>query len=136
MINIFRYFYYNFYRPKIFFPKKNYSIFGEDEFVDNYFKNKLNGFYIDVGCYHPLDGNNTHLLYKRGWHGINLDINFYSIKLFDFFRKKDVNIYSGISKKKDKLTMYYRKEINMLNTLDEKVAKIHFINGYKKKMLK
>ena len=136
MIKYFKLLYYLFYRPKIFFPKKNYSIFGEDEFVDNYFKNKLNGFYIDVGCYHPLDGNNTHLLYKRGWHGINLDINFYSIKLFDFFRKKDVNIYSGISKKKDKLTMYYRKEINMLNTLDEKVAKIHFINGYKKKMLK
>ena len=100
MIKYFKLLYYLFYRPKIFFPKKNYSIFGEDEFVDNYFKNKLNGFYIDVGCYHPLDGNNTHLLYKRGWHGINLDINFYSIKLFDFFRKKDVNIYSGISKKK------------------------------------
>ena len=29
--------------------------------------------------------------------------------------------------------MYYRKEINMLNTLDEKIAKIHFRNGYKKK---
>jgi hypothetical protein len=28
--------------------------------------------------------------------------------------------------------MYYRKEINMLNTLDEKIAKIHFRNGYKK----
>tara|TARA_B110001450_G_scaffold152777_1_gene142551 strand:- start:40 stop:747 length:708 start_codon:yes stop_codon:yes gene_type:complete len=125
--------YYLFYRPKIFFPKKKYSIFGEDQFVNNYFKNKSTGFYIDVGCYHPLDGNNTHLLHKRGWHGINLDINFYSIKLFDFFRKKDVNIHSGASNKKDKLAMYYRKEINMLNTLDEKIAKIHFINGYKKK---
>ena len=29
--------------------------------------------------------------------------------------------------------MFYRKEINMLNTLDEKIAKIHFKNGYKKK---
>ena len=29
--------------------------------------------------------------------------------------------------------MYYRKEINMLNTLDEKIAKIHFRNGYKRK---
>tara|TARA_B100000767_G_scaffold169690_1_gene158872 strand:+ start:305 stop:712 length:408 start_codon:yes stop_codon:yes gene_type:complete len=29
--------------------------------------------------------------------------------------------------------MYYRKEINMLNTLDEKIAKMQFRNGYKKK---
>ena len=108
-------------------------MFGEDKFISNYFKNKSKGFYIDVGCYHPLDGNNTHLLYKKGWNGINLDINLYSIKLFNFLRKNDVNISSGISYKKDRLTMYYRKEINMLNTLDEKIAKIHFRNGYKKK---
>jgi len=125
--------YYLFYRSKIFFPKKSYSLFQEDLFIQNYFKNKSKGFYIDVGCYHPLDGNNTNLLHKKGWNGINLDINFYSIELFNFLRKKDVNIHSGISKKKDELTMYYRKEINMLNTLDEKIAKIHFRNGFKKR---
>ena len=108
-------------------------MFGEDLFIQNYFKNKPKGFYVDVGCYHPLQGNNTHLLYKNGWSGINFDINHYSIKLFNFLRKRDLNIHSGISRKKSKLTMYYRKEINMLNTLDEKIAKIHFRNGYKKK---
>ena len=108
-------------------------MFGEDLFIQNYFKNKPKGFYVDVGCYHPLQSNNTHLLYKNGWSGINFDINHYSIKLFDFLRKRDLNIHSGISRKKSKLTMYYRKEINMLNTLDEKIAKIHFRNGYKKK---
>ena len=125
--------YYSFYRPKIFFSKKNYSLFGEDKFIERYFRNKPKGFYIDVGCYHPLDGNNTQLLYKKGWNGINLDINYYSIKLFNFLRKRDINIHSGISNKKNRLTMYYRKEINMLNTLDEKIAKMNFRNGYKKK---
>ena len=108
-------------------------MFGEDKFITNYFKKKTNGFYIDVGCYHPLDGNNTHLLHKKGWSGINIDINFYSISLFNFLRKNDTNIHSGISDKKDNLIMYYRKEINMLNTLDSKIAKIRFKNGYKKK---
>ena len=108
-------------------------MFGEDLIIQNYFKNKPKGFYVDVGCYHPLQGNNTHLLYKKGWSGINFDINHYSIKLFNFLRKRDLNIHSGISRKKSKLTMYYRKEINMLNTLDEKIAKIHFRNGYKRK---
>ena len=125
--------YYSFYRPKIFFPKNSYSMLGEDKFIKNYFRNKSKGFYVDVGCYHPLDGNNTKLLYKKGWNGINLDINHYSIKLFNFLRKRDISIHSGISNKKSKLIMYYRKEINMLNTLDKKIAKMQFRNGYKKK---
>ena len=89
-----------------------------------------------MGCYHPLDGNNTQLLYKKGWNGINLDINYYSIELFNFLRKRDINIHSGISNKKNRLTMYYRKEINMLNTLDETIAKMNFRNGYKKKNIR
>ena len=133
MLKYFKLLYYLFYRPKIFSPKKEYSLFGEDRFIERYFKNKTKGFYIDVGCYHPLDGNNTQLLYRKGWSGINFDINYYSIKLFDFLRKRDTNIHSGISNKKGRLIMYYRKEINMLNTLDEKIAKMHFRNGYKKK---
>ena len=136
MLKYFKLFYYLFYRPKIFFPKKSYSIFGEDKFINNYFRNKPKGFYIDVGAYHPLDGNNTHLLYKKGWNGINFDINYYSIKLFNFLRRRDINIHSGISSKKNRLTMYYRKEINMLNTLDEKIAKMQFKNGYKKRNVK
>ena len=133
MLKYLKFLYFIFYRTKIFFPKKSYSLFQEDLFIKKYFKNKTKGFYIDVGCYHPLDGNNTHLLYAKGWNGINFDINFYSIELFNFLRKKDTNIHSGISKKKDKLTMYYRKEINMLNTLDKSIAKIHFRNGFKKR---
>ena len=100
MLKYFKILYYSFYRPKIFFPKKSYSLFKEDLFIKKYFKNKSDGFYIDVGCYHPLEGNNTHLLYTKGWNGLNLDINFYSIELFKFLRKQDINIHSGISKKK------------------------------------
>ena len=132
MLKYLKFLYFTFYRPKIFFPKKSYSVFKEDLFIQKYFKGKPKGFYIDVGCYHPLEGNNTYLLYKNGWAGINFDINNYSIKLFDFLRRRDLNIHCGISKQKGRLTMYHRKEINMLNTLDEKIAKIHFRNGYKK----
>ena len=133
MLEYFKLLYYSFYRPKIFFPKKSYSLFQEDLFIKKYFKNKNKGFFVDVGCYHPLDGNNTQLLYKKGWSGINFDINYYSIALFKFLRKRDTNIHSGISNKKTKLIMYYRKKINMLNTTDKKIAKIHFRNGYKKR---
>ena len=77
MLKYFKLLYYLFYRPKIFFPKKSYSLFQEDLFIKKYFKSKMKGFFIDVGSYHPLDGNNTQLLYKKGWQGINFDINDY-----------------------------------------------------------
>ena len=75
MFDLLKIYYYLFYRPKIFFPKKSYSILGEDIFINNYFKNKSKGFYIDVGCYHPIHRNNTFLLYKKGWKGMNIDIH-------------------------------------------------------------
>ena len=75
MIKYIQLLYYSFYRPKIFFPKKTYSLFKEDLFIQKYFKDKNKGFYIDVGSYHPLEGNNTQILYKKGWSGMNFDIN-------------------------------------------------------------
>ena len=130
MLEILRIYYYLFYRTKIFFPKKSYSLLGEDIFINNYFRNKSKGFYIDVGCYHPLHGSNTQLLYKKGWSGINFDISEFSIKLFDHFRKRDINIRSGISNISCKKEFYFRKDINMLNTLNKDIAQIHFRNGY------
>ena len=137
MKNIFRYWYYTYYRPKIFFSKKSYSMLGEDIFINNFFKNKKNGFYLDVGAYHPLDGNNTHLLYeKKNWNGINIDVNPISIELFKRARKNDLNLNYGISNKKTFVKLYFRKKINMLNTLNKEFAKIHFKNGFQEKRIK
>ncbi len=119
-----------YYRPKIFFPKKSYSMYGEDTVINNFFKNKKKGFYVDVGCYHPLDGNNTQLLFQKGWEGINIDVNKLSIELFKVARQSDVNINTAVSNTKKKIKIFYRKKINMLNTSSKKIAKIHFRNGY------
>jgi FkbM family methyltransferase len=128
MIRIIKYLYYLFYRPKIFFPLKTYSTFGEDLILGKVFKKK--GFYVDVGCYHPYEGSNTCLLYKKGWRGINIDPNPYSIELFKFSRPNDINLNFAVSSSSKKIKFYYRKEINMLNTIIEKQAKSNFPNGY------
>ena len=59
-------------------------------FLKDYFKEKRNGFYIDVGCYHPIRLSNTKFLYDKGWWGINIDISKKSIDLFKIARKKDI----------------------------------------------
>ena len=119
-----------YFRPKIFFPKKSYSMLGEDLVVNNFFKNKTNGTYVDVGCYHPIDGNNTHLLFKNGWNGINIDLNKISIDLFNIARKNDENFRVAVSNKSKKIKFYYRKKINMLNTINKKLANNSFKKGY------
>ena len=91
-----------YYRPKIFFPRKSYSSYGEDEIILKFFRNKKNGFYVDVGCYHPLVGSNTYLLYKKDWKGVNIDVNQLSIDLFKRARKNDENINIAISNNKKK----------------------------------
>ena len=129
-MNILKFFYYMYYRPKIFFPKKSYSMLGEDLVVSNFFKNKNNGNYVDVGCYHPIDGNNTYLLSKNGWKGINIDLNKISIDLFNRARKNDENFRVAVSNKSKKIKFYYRKKINMLNTINKKFAN----NSFKKNL--
>ena len=130
-MNFFSYLYYMFYRPKIFFPKKSYSMLGEDLIVDKFFKNKKKGIYVDVGCYHPIDGNNTYLLFRKGWSGVNIDLNKLSIDLFKRARKNDCNLNVAISNKSKNIKYYYRKKINMLNTINKKFAKSSFRKGFK-----
>ena len=69
-------------KNKKFIKKKSYSMDGEDLEIIKYFKNLNNGFYVDVGCYHPIEMNNTYLLYKKNWTGINIDVSKFSIDLF------------------------------------------------------
>ena len=87
-------------KNRYFIRKKSYSMNKEDVFVSNFFKFKNKGFYVDVGAYHPLEINNTCLLYKKGWNGINIDINQLSIDYFNFLRLDDININIAISSKK------------------------------------
>ncbi len=79
------------------FGKKYYSQCGEDIILKNLFSKQSEGFYVDVGAYHPMHYSNTYLLYKKGWRGINIDPNPSGIRLFNWHRRKDVNLNFGIS---------------------------------------
>lgn len=117
MKNIFKKIYYNKY------AKTSYSISGVDLVIDRMFSKIKKGIYIDLGCNHPIKYNNTYLLYKRGWEGINIDADKKSIKEFKDLRKEDYNISALISSKKKKIKYYYYHERSALNTVDTELVK-------------
>ena len=115
------YLYYNLYiRHKCYLDRKQYSQWGEDLFIDNFFKNKNNGIYLDIGCFHPYMYSNTCLLHKRGWSGVNVDINQTSIDLFNIIRPNDTNICAAVSKEKKDLKVYFDDPFSPINTVDKK----------------
>lgn len=68
-----------------------YSQYGEDMFLREYFKQKHNGFYINIGEIHPIKFSNTHYLYKKGWCGVNFQCASENIKLFNKQHPRDLN---------------------------------------------
>jgi len=120
-------------KHKIFIKKKSYSMDSEDTAVLNYFKGKKNGFYVDVGCYHPIHRNNTHLLHKQDWMGINIDTSEFSIDLFNHARPKDLNYHCAISNKNETVKLFYQKELSQLSTTERDQTEIVFQGNIKEK---
>ena len=116
--NFFTYYFYK--KLKIFRnSSKNEHLgeFGEDIFIRRFFKNTRSGFYVDIGCYHPIKGSLTYYLFKKGWNGLNIDLSKVSIDLFKIARPKDYNVNAAITDF-DGDTIYYENgAINQQNSL-------------------
>ena len=109
---------------------------GEDLVLADLTKNIAEGFYVDVGFYHPLHLNNTYLLYKKKWNGINIDISEFSIKLFNYLRPDDTNINSAVSSSEKEIYFYYQKKLSQLSTIKKEISKQRMQGNIKEKKIK
>lgn len=107
--------------------------FGEDAVLQGYFTAKSwtrhgepdrleNGFYVDIGAYHPSEYSNTFWFYKRGWRGINVDATPGTFELFHRRRPRDINLELAISEGADDKTMYMWESPFVVNTLSKEHA--------------
>ena len=116
MINLIKKLYYEKY------TKKSYSISNVDLIIDRMFSKVKRGVFIDLGCNHPIKFNNTYLLYKRGWRGINIDLDKESIDEFNKIRDKDYNVRSLISTNiGEEKEIYYYHSRSAINTLSREL---------------
>ena len=101
------------YYKKIILQDKYYSFSGVDIVLKKIFYQQEKGFYIDVGCQNPIKNNNTYLLYKKGWEGINIDLDEDNINLFNSARPNDINFNKAVSSDvKDVELYFYHKNQN------------------------
>ena len=120
----------SYYFYKIFKLFKNnrkgnyFGEFGEDILINRFFRKKNNGFYVDIGCYHPTKGSLTYYLYKKGWRGLNVDLSKVSIDLFKLARPKDYNIHAAVADFDGETHFFENGMINQQNTLENNGANL------------
>jgi Methyltransferase FkbM domain len=110
---------------KLFLTKRRSYYYGqeaEDVALRRIFPKRYKGFFVDVGCFHPIKYNNTYYFYKKGWRGINIDIDPIKIKGFNWLRSGDTNIVKAVSNQTGSLQYWTNGFYSLVNTLDEKVA--------------
>lgn len=95
---------------------RSYSVSGEDLIILPFLPTK-GGFYVDVGCYHPILYSNTYRLYRNGWKGIVIDPNRHLGRLFHIFRPLDLFIQVAIGRRGGQRTYFSFKD-ESYNTLD------------------
>lgn len=99
----------------------SYSQEGEDLVLQRIFANYKSGFYVDVGAHHPKRFSNTFLFYQKGWRGINIDPLPGTIKLFNKYRPRDINLEQGVAEKEETLD-YYQFNEPALNSFSKELS--------------
>tara|TARA_Y100000022_G_scaffold177227_1_gene166989 strand:- start:273 stop:989 length:717 start_codon:yes stop_codon:yes gene_type:complete len=120
--SFFKYYLYFIKNYRLIKYSKSFSQEGEDLFLIDFFKNQNEGFYVDVGAFHPFRISNTYLLYKKGFRGINIDISATSIDLFNFARPDDINLNLGASNKTENKVFFSKKNLSFHNTFSKSLA--------------
>lgn len=97
-----------------------YSQIGQDKTVLDYYKNKTDGYFVDIGAYDGVNISNTYAMEKLGWKGICVE------PIPDLFTKLKANrnciLYNvAIDKDSDKILTfvdadYLSGDIERLNT--------------------
>jgi FkbM family methyltransferase len=114
----------------------SFSSAGEDMILRHILgSEKMSGFYVDVGAFHPTLFSNTYFFYLNGWRGINVEARPGSKTLFDKVRPRDVNLELGVSRERGEMTYYFIAEDSPMNSFSpEFLQQIEMLEAVKSKI--
>ncbi len=103
---------------------RHYSQYGEDVPTYVHLAPIKKGFYVDVGCFHPKKYSNTYRWYRKGWSGVNIDLDPIKVEAFKMVRPRDENLVYAIDKSGngELRDCYSFGRYSLLSTLDETFA--------------
>ena len=123
---------------RVIHSTKSHCFSDTDKYIKDIFKHleaagsvPARGFFVDVGCFHPTKNNTTYVLYRRGWRGINIDIDSIKIEAFNLRRPRDINIACAISNQAGTAKYWRRGFWSDLNSL-ERLERIQNEKGWRK----
>jgi len=99
----------------------SFSQHGEDVFVRDWFSNRKDGFYVDIGASHPFRISNTYLLYRMGWHGVTVEPIPLLCRLQKRWRPRDIHVEKAIGPEKGEFK-FYEMMPSVLSTVDSHTA--------------
>ena len=87
------------------------------------------GFYIDVGAFHPDINSVTKLFYDAGWRGINVEPSPTWFRYFPVQRPRDINLNVAVAEKPGQID-FYDDQKGGLGTASLSIADDHAQHGY------
>lgn len=114
----------------------HYAQFGEDVILNEWIDEDVKfGYYVDVGCYHPRKFSNTYFLYKRGWRGINIDLDNIKIEAMNLLRPEDINITAAVSDQIKNVEIYTDRKYSLGSTIVPESLQLNHRHNKKHEML-
>lgn len=98
---------------------KSYSQYGEDEILKTLVKE--NGYFLEIGSYHPTIFSNTRFLVEQGWSGCYVDGSPSAILRFieEYKKNTSIKIVQALVGNKNSLFTFYDSLGDGISTTDE-----------------
>ena len=87
-------------------PIVSYAQNAEDIVLKRTLSHIKDGFYVDVGAWHPKDDSVTKIFYDNGWSGINIEPQPERIDAFFVQRPRDTNLQLAISNQPGRIPLW------------------------------
>jgi FkbM family methyltransferase len=94
----------------------------EDVMLERLFKDQVDGFYVDIGAWHPSLYSVTKHFYDKGWHGINVEPIRGQFELFEVDRPRDVNLNLAVSEAAGTVRFFECSDDTSLSTVSAEQA--------------
>jgi FkbM family methyltransferase len=101
----------------------SYAQHFEDVYLMRCFRERKDGFYIDVGAGHPVVDNVSLAFYLKGWHGITVEPNPSLSRLSRAVRPRDIAAETLVGAKPGQATFFLVDDFHGLSTMIGENAK-------------